>query len=118
MDDTLERNAERRRGPRRRVLLGGKLVYGPDGATQDCAIKDISEAGARVRSRTPVEVDAPMFLLDKRHHLAFEVEVIWRDGVLLGLAFTRGYDLQHPPADLPDAIRVLAEDLPDISGAA
>ena len=46
--------AERRGGGRQRVLLAGKIVQGGGAFSSDCGIRDLSEAGARIRLPAPV----------------------------------------------------------------
>ncbi len=92
---------------RRRVLLGGRIVFGPDDITVDCAIVDMSESGARVRpSGTPLLVE-PMYLVNLTHGRAFKARLAWRRDNLIGLAFTEAYDLRAPPPELPKIIRQL-----------
>ena len=97
--------SEHRNEPRRRVLLSGKLVYGPAELTQDCVISDLSRKGAKVRMRGPEPLIDPIYLIDVRHGLAFKAREAWREGALVGLAFTRAFDLRNPPPEAPRILR-------------
>jgi hypothetical protein len=97
--------ANQRGEPRRRVLLSGKLVYGPSEMTLDCAISDFSRAGARVRLAGGEALIDPIYLIDTRHGLAFKAREVWRRGTLVGLSFTNYFDLNKPPPDLPKIVR-------------
>ena len=97
--------AEHRDEPRRRVLLTGKLVYGGAELTQDCTISDLSRRGAKVRMRGTEPLVDPIYLIDVRHGLAFKAREAWRDGALVGLAFTRFFDLRDPPPEAPKILR-------------
>jgi hypothetical protein len=96
---------QKRAAQRRRVLLGGRLVYSPAELTVECAIVDISESGARVRiSGAPLLVE-PLYLVNLTHGRAFKARLAWRRANLLGLAFSEAYDLREPPPELPKIVR-------------
>ncbi len=96
---------QKRAAQRRRVLLGGRLVYGPSEMTVECAIVDMSESGARVRiPGTPLLVE-PIYLVNVTHGQAFKARLAWRRANLLGLSFSEAYDLREPPPELPKIIR-------------
>jgi len=78
---------------RRRVLLSGKLIYGDADLTADCAIRDLSATGARVRISGPVALPARVFLIEVRTGQAFECEVAWRRLPEIGLKFLSTHDL-------------------------
>jgi hypothetical protein len=98
---------EHRTQPRRRVLLSGKLVYGDLEMTIDCAISDLSTAGARIRLSGPEPLVDPAYLIDVRHGIAFKVSEVWREEAVVGLKFSDYYDLKDPPPELPRRVRAL-----------
>ncbi len=102
-----KRGAEHRLQPRRRVLLSGKLVYGDMEMTLDCAISDLSTAGARIRLSGPEPLADPAYLIDVRHGLAFKVSEVWREDAVVGLKFSDYYDLKDPPPELPKLVRMI-----------
>ncbi len=85
--------AEHRAAPRRRVLLQGKIVYGPTNITLDCAIRNLSRSGARVRLASATPLPAEVKLVEIKDGMAFDCHVVWRAMPEFGLAFTRAYDL-------------------------
>jgi len=88
--------AERREELRRRVLLTGILIHGPADLTVDCAIRDLTDSGARVRLGAPDDLSQPLMLLVCRSGEAFEGEIAWRRGKEIGLSFLRRCDLTAP----------------------
>jgi hypothetical protein len=87
--------SDQRTGARRRVLLAGRLVYGEDDLVVDCAIRDLSETGAKVRVSGPVVLPAKVHLIELRTGQAFACEVIWRRMPELGLHFVETFDLAN-----------------------
>jgi hypothetical protein len=98
-------DAESRGEPRRRVLLSGKLVYNTPEMTIDCAVSDLSPSGARVRLEGPEPLKDPIYLIVVRQGVAFLAREAWRDGAVVGLAFTRQFDLANPTGDVPKLVR-------------
>ena len=66
-----ERDSEARGEERRRVLLGGKLIYGDPPLSLDCAVADLSRSGARIRLEGPEPLKNPIYLVVIRQGLAF-----------------------------------------------
>lgn len=85
---------EQRAGPRQRVLLAGRLVYGDADLTLDCAIRDLTEKGARIRLASPAALPAQVFLIEVRSGAAYECEVAWRRVPEFGLKFLNRHDLK------------------------
>jgi hypothetical protein len=104
------------RPPRQRTCLNGKLAYGdgifaPDGAlTLDCAIRDISEGGARIvlAKRQPIPVS--LYLIVVKFAVAYHASVVWLNYPARGLKFSEKYDLIAPlPVELRFLHRLWAE---------
>jgi hypothetical protein len=91
MDSATSHN--QRGQPRQRVLLAGKLVYGDADLTIDCAIRDISEHGARVRTGGPVALPGRLHLIEVKTGRAFDCEIAWRRMPEIGLRFLASHDL-------------------------
>jgi hypothetical protein len=100
-------DAGKRRQPRRRVLLSGKLVHSPSELTIDCPIQDISSAGARIRLPSDTPVGEPLYLINMSHGLAFRARIVWRRENRAGLAFTSYFDLHKTSEDAPRVLRRL-----------
>lgn len=79
--------AERRPKPRRRVLLGGRVVYQNGDRHFDCSIRDISESGARITLKPGVPIPSSVYLIDTRSRIVHEAKVMWNNGREAGLQF-------------------------------
>ena|SRR5215472_3582803 len=101
------RDSEGRGDARRRVLLGGKVIYGEPALSLDCQVADLSQSGARIRLEGPEVLKDPIYLVVIRQGLAFLAKEEWRKGATIGLSFTRPFDLKNPPPDLPRIVRQL-----------
>ena len=90
-----EDRADQRHAPRRRVLLGGKMVE-PDGAfSTSCTIRDLNDAGAKVRLPAPVPVGEHVYLIELRSGVAHQVKVAWRKNGDMGLSYEREVVLEE-----------------------
>ncbi len=91
--------AEARSAKRKRVLLGGKIVYGDGAFTYDCSIRDLSEAGARIGIPGAVVLPKHFYLIDLRQAAGYDCEVVWRNATQTGVTIRNAFSL----ADLPDS---------------
>jgi hypothetical protein len=94
----------RRKGGRKRVLLGGKIVYHDGNTALDCTILDVSETGARIRLSRGQGVPSRVYLIDIRSHRAHEVTIAWFKPPLAGLRFEKSYVFD---ASLPEHLGYL-----------
>lgn len=85
---------EARRTPRKRVILGGKVVYNEGQFTTDCRIRDISEGGARIVLAPGLIIPTRIVLIDTRNAIAYEAEVIWMKTPDFGVRFLATYALR------------------------
>jgi hypothetical protein len=108
--------APQARPARQRTCLNGKLAYGdgifaPDGALSlDCAIRDLSEGGARIvlAKRQPIPVN--LYLIVVKFAVAYHASVVWLNYPARGLKFSEKYDLTAPlPVELRFLHRLWAE---------
>ncbi len=76
----------RRISERRRTILGGR-IYNDDGDAWDCTIKDLSEAGAKVRTDAALENGTCVDLKVNKFEDLRRAEVIWVRGSEAGLRF-------------------------------
>ncbi len=95
---------KRRKGGRKRVLLGGKVVYNEGNASLDCTIVDVSETGARIRLPRGQGVPSHVYLIDIRNHRAHEATIAWLKPPLAGLRFEKSYAFD---ASLPERLGYL-----------
>lgn len=84
---------ERRNERRRRVLLFGKLSDATGTQVGDCAISNLSAAGAQIRLYTEDSFPSHVYLIDAKTHSAHHAEIIWQRADRLGLSFRETYDL-------------------------
>jgi PilZ domain len=91
----------RRRTPRQRVLLSGRLVMGDALAVLDCAIRNLSNFGARVQLADGHTAPDLVHLIEVRNGCVYKAEVVWRDYPHIGLAFLDRRDLKEE-RDAPD----------------
>ena len=100
-DDLPPRVVNDRKAPRKRTLIGGKVVYGEGVFVRDCSIRDVSERGARITLPKGECIPTRVFLLDRRNPIAYEARVCWIKAPDFGLAFVNTYPLDGPiPKDL------------------
>ena len=85
---------EKRRAPRQRALLAGKLATGEASLTIDCVIRNLSADGALVETTSPHLIPNELHLLQVRDGVAWDARVIWRRGNRVGLALLGRHDLK------------------------
>lgn len=93
--------------PRQRVLLGGMVIFGPAMMTRDCAVRDLSDFGARIKLRAGHDIVAPIALLVAMTGVAYDCDVAWRKGEEIGLSFTRRLNLNEPTLEIEKTARRL-----------
>lgn len=76
---------ERRRGRRKLVLKHGQIIGDMVGI--DCIIRDVSEAGARLRLASSTAVPATFLLLIKEDNVIVPVVRVWRNAHEIGVKF-------------------------------
>ncbi len=101
------RPVERRRQPRQRALLAGKLSTEGAKVTFDCTIRNISPEGAMIETASPQMVPNELHLVQIKEGIAWDAEVIWRRGNKIGLALKERHDLRQPVADQLKALRAV-----------
>jgi hypothetical protein len=77
--------ARRRPPPRRRVLLGGLVTYAQGTHCFSCAIRDLSETGARITMKSKQALPSSVFLINLRDRVAYECRTAWNSGYDAGL---------------------------------
>jgi hypothetical protein len=104
--------ADRRREPRRRVLLTGKIVYPQNSFSADCTIRDISASGARI-SVNPEAISSDPFLIVVKDAVVHESHTAWLIAHQAGLRFLNSTDLgQEAPLQLRQIQRIWMELMP------
>src|SRR5258708_3726002 len=85
--DLPPRVVNQRKTPRKRTLLGGKVIYGDGQQVRDCTIRDIPETGARIVMAKGQVIPTGVFLIDRRSRIAYEAPVSWIKAPDFGLTF-------------------------------
>jgi len=92
--DLPPRVVNQRKTPRKRTLLGGKVIYGDGQQVRDCTIRDISETGARIAIAKGEVIPTRVFLIDRRTPIAYEATVSWIKVPDFGLTFVKTHSLK------------------------
>jgi hypothetical protein len=83
---------------RKRVLRGGKIIYGDEGEfSLDCLIHDVSDTGARISLKPNEFIPTHFYLVDAQKGLAHEAITSWvrvvKSVPQFGLKFRKTYEL-------------------------
>jgi hypothetical protein len=84
---------------RKRVLRGGKILYGEEGEfSLDCLIHDVSDSGARISLKPNEFIPTQFYLIDVQKGLAHEATASWvrvmKSVPQFGLKFHRTHELE------------------------
>jgi PilZ domain len=91
---------ERRKSPRKKSLLFGKLAFASGAESLDCTICDISLSGARISLPQAQTVPADLYLIVMRSGIAHRSEVRWRTGSQLGVRFLNSISLDGDTSEV------------------
>ena len=80
--------AEPRSAPRRRMLKGGTICFNERHSTLPCAVRDVSEEGARLRISGSIDAPDTFELFIELDGIWVECEVVWRGRGEIGVRFT------------------------------
>lgn len=101
---------ERRREPRRRTLMTGKIAHVGGPISFDCTIHDLCTGGARVSFPNELGCPDENYLIVVRTGVAHTAQVAWRAPTRLGLRFIDSHDLGgETPAQLTSLRRLWLE---------
>ena len=104
-------DAEQRRAPRLRSLLGARIEINDGRSTVDCLIRDVSETGAKLIISAPVPLPDGFELIIPQRGITRRVRVAWRRATEIGVRFEdRGSEQAGAPqseAALKQRIRAL-----------
>ncbi|RCS24000.1 PilZ domain-containing protein [Phyllobacterium salinisoli] len=86
---------EKRSSERRRTRLrSGKIVNMNGRFLIECQLHDIAGGGAKIRVADARDVPDRFWLFDDRYGQALIAEIVWRDGVELGVRFCNDPTIQ------------------------
>jgi hypothetical protein len=95
---------DRRQNARDKVIYGGVAGIGEDGATRECVVRNISEAGANVEFSNVLKLPKEqMSLTIARKGRSFLAKVIWWRDNFVGVAFSS--ETEMPVSDLEERLR-------------
>lgn len=89
------------------MLFGGVVIFGPAMMTRDCAVRDLTDFGARIKLGGAHDIAAPVALLVATSGAAYDCEIVWREGEEIGLSFNRRLDLTEPTSEIEKTARRL-----------
>lgn len=78
---------EKRNVPRHKSLLRGYVYFGGSPSAVDCTVRDISDAGARLKFAGPPVASDSLTLSIPAKSQTFQARVIWQEGNDIGVAF-------------------------------
>src|SRR5262249_27302002 len=87
------RKSERRQSNRRRSFLRGSVRDLDRGVVVACIIRDISETGAKLRFKSPMQFNGDVELHFSGTNEAVRAKAVWHDHCEVGLAFDAVIDL-------------------------
>jgi len=79
--------SERRQSTRRRTYLGGRASFEKLATSDSCLVRDLSTGGARVVLSGSTPMPNAFDLTLRESGETRQVQVIWRDGLQLGVAY-------------------------------
>ncbi len=77
----------KRRNPRRRILKRAIIAYSGRHLTVECAVRDLSDAGARLMTTDHRQIPDSFELLIELDGFEADCEVVWRRSDSLGVRF-------------------------------
>jgi len=91
MNSSNRKQSEKRRHPRRQInYAGAKIIIDKKGTALNCRLFDVSQGGARIVLENVQGVpDRFLLLLAPTGATPRVCRVIWRNGPILGVAFSR-----------------------------
>jgi hypothetical protein len=107
MVEPVQKPVERRGTPRQRALLSAKLASDDAAQTLDCVIRNISPHGALIETKSPHLVPRELHLVQIKDGTAWDAEIVWRRGNLIGLLLKDRHDLKSTTDKQLRALRAI-----------
>lgn len=95
--------AVERTAPRTRTLLRGRIEFNSGMSTLDCAIRDLSDTGARLELGDSVAMPGVFRLYIPKYERWYDAETRWHRGVFVGIEFVSANTHKAQPVDTPDS---------------
>ena len=77
---------DRRRHPRLRSLIGGRIIFNDKRSTLDCVLRNISPGGALIACSAAVSLPETFELMLPSKNRSLRVRLVWRHEDQLGIA--------------------------------
>ena len=87
---------DRRREPRLRSLLPGKIVFDSKCTMMDCTVRNISASGARVVMADAYRLRQEFNLRIPHRDEMYRATVVWRKGDFAGFSLSAVKDIERP----------------------
>ena len=85
-----------RRHQRTRTFKPASIVFNKGNTVLDCTLCNFSESGAQLRLRNPVHTSKHFELQLTNERRKINCDVVWRDGDLVGVAFSSRWTAIKP----------------------
>ena len=103
---------ERRKVPRHKSLLRGRVYFNNRNSTAECLVRDISAQGARLIFADEVMIPDIVDLYIPQKDQTFRAQVVWRNVDESGIAFADHEQMAHPAeANLAERVQKLEHDI-------
>lgn len=102
---------ERRRIPRLKSLLRGRVHFNNRNSTIECLVRDITANGARLAFADDVVIPDVIELYVPHKDQIFRAHVVWRHGSEAGIAFAMGEEGTQDGGDLTERVRKLEQEV-------
>jgi hypothetical protein len=104
---------ERRRVPRQKSLLRGRIYFNNRNSTAECMVRDISTHGARVIFADEVSIPDVVELYIPQKDQNLRAHIVWRHANEAGIAFAVPEQAESPPesGDLTERVQKLEREI-------
>ncbi len=89
-------DTEGRIAKRQKVLKSAKIIFNRNQSVVDCAVRDMSETGAKLITSNSDIVPDEIRLLMMQDNTIRDARIVWRKGEMLGVHFTSD-SVRAPP---------------------
>jgi hypothetical protein len=103
---------ERRKVPRHKSLLRGRVYFNNRNSTAECLVRDISAQGARLIFADEVMIPDIVDLYIPHKDQTLRAQVVWRNADESGIAFANHEQMAHPAeANLAERVQKLEHEI-------
>jgi len=104
---------ERRKVPRHKSLLRGRIFYNNRNSSADCMVRDISTHGARLIFADEMKIPDVVDLYIPQKEQTLRVQIVWRHANETGIAFAHPEQTANPAegGDLAERVQKLEHEI-------